>query len=198
MIDLIGAAIEISNWLTRHKIPHFFIGGLAAQYWGDARLTADVDLCAVIDPLNADAFVQDLLHDFRASPGAADAARHVQLLPLRSSTGVTIEIALGFSGFEKTASKRARRIEIAPGRRIPVCSPEDLIVYKIAANRPRDVEDVENIILRQQDRLDRRYIRRTLKDLQEVLDDPDCVHRFDAAWRKMVPRRKQPPKPKSR
>lgn len=198
MIDLIGAAIEISDWLTQHAIPHFFIGGVAVQHWGEPRLTADVDLCAAIDPAEADTLVRNLLMDFRAGADAADTARRFQLLPLRSSTGVTIEIALGFTGFEKTASTRAKTIEVAPGKTVPICSAEDLIVYKVAANRPRDVEDVEMVISRQQDRLDRRYIRRTLKDMQEPLDDPDCVRRFDAAWRKAFRRKRRPRYPEGR
>jgi len=187
LIDLIGAAIEISAWLTQHNVPHFFIGGLAVQYWGEPRLTADVDLCAVTDMSTADALVQGLLKDFDALPDAENTARHVQLLPLRSSTGVTIEVALGFTGFEKKASARARTIEVAPGKNIPVCSAEDLIVYKIIANRPRDIEDVDSIILRQQDRLDRRYIRNMLKDMEQLVEDAECVRRFDAAWGKAFP-----------
>jgi hypothetical protein len=188
MIDLIGAAIEISNWLTQHRVPHFFIGGLAVQRWGDPRLTSDVDLCAIIDPSETDDLVQRLLKDFNAKPGAAEVARRVQLVPLRSSTGVTIEVALGFSGFEKTALERATRKKVAPGKSIPVCSAEDLVVYKIIANRPRDIEDVKMVILRQQDRLDERYIRRTLKDMEELVEDTDCVRRFDAAWKNHGPK----------
>ena len=198
MIDLIGAAIEISDWLTEHGIPHFFIGGLAVQHWGEPRLTADVDLCAVTDPAETDALVQNLLKAFAARADAADTARRVHLLPLRSSTGVTIEIALGFTGFEKIAAKRAKRIEVAPGKSIPICSAEDLIVYKVVANRPRDVEDVEMVILRQQDRLDQRYIRRTLKEMEELADDPDCLRRFDVAWRKAFPGKRRPANPETR
>jgi len=187
LIDLIGAAIEISDWLTEHKVPHFFIGGLAVQYCGEPRLTADLDLCAVTDMPEADALVQGLLKDFDALPDARDAARDSQLLPLRSSTGVTIEVALGFTGLEKTVVERARTVEVAPGKSIPVCSPEDLIVYKIIANRPRDIEDVDGIILRQQGRLDPQYIRHLLRQVEPLVEDPDCVRRFDAAWGKAFP-----------
>ena len=187
MIDLIGSAVEISTWLTKHSVPHFFIGGLAVQYWGEPRLTADVDLCVAVEPEEADSLVEKLLKEFQPATAAArDIARRSLLLPLRSSTGVLVEVALGFSGFEKTAAGRTRRIEVAPGKRIPICSAEDLIVYKIMANRSKDIADIETILLRQGRRLDKKYIRNTLKLLEDVVDDPDLLGRFDRMWREAL------------
>jgi len=46
MIDPLEAAWEIHCFMTSHQIPYAIIGGLAVQYWGEPRLTGDVDITA--------------------------------------------------------------------------------------------------------------------------------------------------------
>ncbi|MDI3467219.1 MAG: hypothetical protein OJF50_006040 [Nitrospira sp.] len=48
---------------------------------------------------------------------------------------------------------------------------EDLIVHKMLAHRPRDIEDVRNVMLRQP-RPDLTYIRRWLTQFSQALAQP--------------------------
>ena len=49
---------------------------------------------------------------------------------------------------------------------------EDLVVHKVLAGRPRDLEDVRAIVLKKPD-LDRPFVHRTLQQFQEALSRGD-------------------------
>jgi hypothetical protein len=62
---------------------------------------------------------------------------------------------------------------------LPVISAADLVIHKILAGRPRDMEDAESIALRQGERLDRRFVRATLLELAAFLADDDLRRRVE-------------------
>jgi hypothetical protein len=61
---------------------------------------------------------------------------------------------------------------------IPVPTPEDLIILKAIAQRPRDLMDIEGILERHP-RLDTHRIRRVLSEFAEALDAPDILHELN-------------------
>ena len=54
-------------------------------------------------------------------------------------------------------------------------SAEDLIVTKILAGRPKDIEDIRSVMTAQTGRLIIDVVRRTLKMLEEALGVSDLV-----------------------
>jgi hypothetical protein len=56
-------------------------------------------------------------------------------------------------------------------------SPEDLIIHKVIAGRPRDLEDVKNILVKQVD-LDFVYVRKWLDEFDHSLGEK-FKERFD-------------------
>lgn len=62
---------------------------------------------------------------------------------------------------------------------VRLCSPEDLILYKLISTRPRDCDDIAGIVRRQGSALDTRYIEEVLLQFEEALDDSTLL----AAWR---------------
>ena len=72
------------------------------------------------------------------------------------------------------------RVQHVPfeGATIPVISAEDLTVFKVAFNRPKDWTDVEDMITVQGPRFDHAYARHWLADL--VGDDDPRYLRFVA------------------
>lgn len=68
------AASEIGHFLEERGIPYLIIGGLALQYWGEPRLTRDVDLTILVDP-------DQRLFPERAAPSKANSSKHHPLLP---------------------------------------------------------------------------------------------------------------------
>lgn len=60
-------------------------------------------------------------------------------------------------------------------------SPEDIVIQKIIAGRPRDLEDVKNILLKQGD-VDRTYVQRWLEEYAIALGQPLVCH-FEQLWK---------------
>jgi hypothetical protein len=76
-------------------------------------------------------------------PNALEFAIQSRVLLLRHETsGVPIDVSMGALPFEEMAIKRA--VQMAVGDfQIPVPTPEDLLVMKAIAHRPRDLADID-------------------------------------------------------
>jgi hypothetical protein len=85
---------------------------------------------------------------------------------------------------EEEALGRARTVEISAGVSLPVVSPEDLIVMKTFAGRPRDWLDVRTILIRQRGTLDWSVVQRALPELLELIEEPE-------RWDRLVGERDQ-------
>ena len=66
--------------------------------------------------------------------------------------------------------ERTRSVKMG-GADVRFASPEDLIVHKIFAGRPRDMEDVKAVMMKNED-LDLGYIRHWLREFTIATDRP--------------------------
>ncbi len=163
---------DVTRWLREERIPFAVIGGIAATFRGEARFTADVDVVIGVDLDGALRLLERLPKSVFQPlfPDVEEVLRKSFLLPLRHSiTHISVDIAVGLSGFEQQAISRATEIELPDGR-IPVVSAEDLILMKLLAGRPRDTDDVRNILLRQGPALDWNYLLEIGQQLQQAVD----------------------------
>ncbi len=182
-----AAAWEIHEFFQSLGLPHAVIGGLAVQWWGEPRVTKDVDLTVVV-PLDQPSrvFVQQVLDRFSARiDNALDFAQRSRVILITASNGCAVDISLGLPGYEDEVMQRAVEFELEPGKTIRVCSAEDLIIHKAIAGRPQDVRDVEGIVYRQRGQLDVAIIRRWLQAFAELLDNPEIIERFERPWRRI-------------
>ena len=69
----------------------------------------------------------------------------------------------------------------AGGKTLRIISAEDLIVHKCVAGRPRDLEDVERILLRQRGLLNLDYIGSWLAEFSSLVDTHDILSLFEKA-----------------
>lgn len=77
---------------------------------------------------------------------------------------------------------RASDYLIGEGHTLLTCSAEDLIVFKVFAGRPQDWLDVESILTRQGDQLDREQIREELDPLLALKEDLEASARLEALF----------------
>ena len=109
-------------------------------------------------------------------------AQRQRVLLLRHPNGAKTDIAMGAFPFEMSAVRRAKKVELAPGYRLHICSPEDLIVTKILAGRPKDIEDIRSVIHQRGASLDEARIREVLSLLEEALGQSDLLPVFEKEW----------------
>ncbi|ALA57271.1 nucleotidyltransferase [Nitrospira moscoviensis] len=98
------------------------------------------------------------------------------LLCLDPATGIRIDFIFSFTPYERQAIDRAARISISHAQ-VRFATPEDLIVHKMLAARPRDHEDVTGILLKQP-HLDLAYVRHWLVEFAAATSQP-LVKQFE-------------------
>jgi hypothetical protein len=90
-----------------------------------------------------------------------------------------LDVVLASPGLEEEFIRRAVRVDIG-GASIPVISPEDLVITKILAGRPKDLEDAWSVLERQRERIDLERIRSILATLEGALAQTDLLPAFEA------------------
>lgn len=175
IISSIGSALEGRN------IPYMLIGGQAVLLYGEPRLTRDIDVTLGVDVDK----LQDILSlagdlALKILPENVETfVNETMVLPLiHEETGIRIDFIFSFSPYEQLALGRARKIRILE-RDVYFASPEDVVISKIVAGRPRDMEDVSGIMLRMPD-IDIAYIQQWLNDFSAALGDDEIKKRLES------------------
>jgi predicted nucleotidyltransferase len=139
--------------------------------YGEPRLTRDVDITLGIGVDHLNALLQAIKKiPLRALPeDVASFVNETMVLPaIDESTGIRVDFIFSFTHYEAQAINRANAVKIL-GQEVFFASVEDLIVHKIFSGRPRDMEDVRVIVLRNQD-IDLRYIEDWLTEFDTAAD----------------------------
>ncbi len=178
---LVEAAREIQGFCESKDWRFCFIGGIAVQRWGEARLTRDADLTIFTGIGDEARYVDELLARFAARVDQARefALRHRVLL-LRATNGVPLDVSFGALAFEEQAVDGASMQEIVPGQRLRLASPGSLVVFKAFADRPQDWLDLEGIVVKSGPRIDWESVQEQLKVLLELKEDLSALDRLAA------------------
>jgi hypothetical protein len=105
-------------------------------------------------------------------PDALRALREQAMLFIQDAAGTRLDLLLADTPYDVQAIQRARIAEVEPGTAISVCSPEDLVIYKLVSTRLRDHEDAASVIRRQGDRLEDDYVLHWLRQFEQALEIP--------------------------
>jgi predicted nucleotidyltransferase len=146
------------------------IGGQAVLVYGVPRLTPDIEatlgarpdrLAEVLDLAKAQEW-RVLVHD------PEDFVHRTMVLPCSDSElRLRIDLMFSHSEYERQALERARRVPIGNAQ-VRYASLEDLVIHKIIAGRPRDLEDVRGILLKNP-ACQGAYIRHWLQEFDAAL-----------------------------
>jgi hypothetical protein len=107
---------------------------------------------------------------------------------VHQATGMPLDVVLAASGLEDDFLARAVEVDV-DGTIVPVIHLEDLIIAKILAGRPKDIEDVRNLWRVHCSTADRSRITHVLTTLEEALAQSDLVPAFEAIVEDQRPRR---------
>jgi hypothetical protein len=180
-------AVEMGLYLDQRDWPYCFIGGVAYQRWGEPRQTVDVDGVLFSGFGDEQKFAEALTSDFKSRiDDPVQFAIQNRILLLESSSGVGIDLSLGGLPYEERMISRSTDWDVPSHGRIKTCSADDLIVLKTVASRPQDWIDVEKVIIRQDNKLDRELIMKELQPLADLKEEPEIVKQLQRLFDKHV------------
>lgn len=181
-MSIVDTAAEITSFLDEQEIPYAVIGGLAVQYWGEPRTTNDIDIVVLLAPDKIESFFDAVIDKYR--PRLKDAvafAKTNRVLLVSGADGTPVDISMGIPGYEEEVIRRAVVVTLPNERTIRLISPEDLIIHKCIAGRPRDLEDIERILVRQKLTVDTDYIKQWLNEFAALVENREIVDVFENA-----------------
>ena len=184
--NLFESVVALQDRLRQAGILSAVVGGVAVGVWGEPRVTRDVDIKVLLGRDAAPRLLEAISPDYvplQADPLAA--LTRTGVLFVQDAQGTRLDLLLSDVSFDAEAIRRARDVTLQPGLVASVCSPEDLIVYKLISTRQRDHDDAESVVRRQGDALDDEYVLTWLRRFEQALDDSTLVaayHRMRAKW----------------
>ena len=178
MKDLFKEAAQFQFSIESEGLDFFFVGGIAVQVWGEPRLTLDIDLTVFTDLVEESKTVSRLLSICEprdmSREAAEDFSKISRMLLLRTDSGTDIDIMLGGISDISEELSRASMEPFTDEISLRVCSASTLVAMKTIAGRPKDIFDLESILIKQTD-LDWDYISDYLGHVQEYEDIRDKV-----------------------
>ncbi len=192
LAPLLVALHDLMAWWQAGPYQGLIIGGVAASLLGRPRATRDVDaLVLLAEDHWADFLNRGALFGFvpRRADALAFARQARVLLVQHCPSGIDIDIAFAALPFEQEALDRALEMQVG-GFTVPVPTPEDLIIMKAVAHRPRDWVDIE-AVLDAQPKLNLRRIRHWVRAFAEALEQPELSDDLEALLRRRRPRRRK-------
>lgn len=160
----------LATALDSRGLPYMVIGGQAVLLHGEPRFTKDIDVTLGVLPDRLPE-VLDLTRslDLRVLPeNPTEFVHRTYVLPcMHDESTLGVDFVFSFSPFEREAIGRGvvRRIDKVDVR---YASAEDLLIQKIVASRPRDLDDAKAIAFMNRD-LDDGRIKYWLKEFGELL-----------------------------
>ena len=168
-------------------MPWFLFGAQAAIVYGVARLTADVDVTARAPAGRpASAWVATIeQHGFDRRFTDPAFIEHSRVMPLvHQQTGLPVDIVLAGPGLEDEFLSRAVAHAI-DGVTVPVVEVSDLVILKVLAGRPKDLDDLATLLRVQRSTIDAARVRKVLGLLEQALGQSDLLPAFDDALRRI-------------
>ncbi len=165
--------LEMVGLCESFRLSYAILGGLAVRVHGIPRPTYDVDFeLTVSDRQLRDFFdAAEKLGYAVAAPyrtGWRDLVGGMPLVKLKTFMDgghtIDVDIFVNDSPFQASVMERRLRIQF-DNRQLWFVTPEDLILLKLLANRPRDHGDIADVLF-VQGQMDEAYLRKWASALQ--------------------------------
>jgi hypothetical protein len=166
---------SLQKLISRFNQEGVVIGGIAVSVLGNARFTEDLDAMFLLSTKDIARFLAEAKQE-GIEPrieNVAEFAKKSRVLLLRHiASGTDIDVSLGIMPFEQEMVERSSVQEFDDRLQVRLPTPEDLIIMKAIAHRPKDLEDIRTIVAKYP-ALDRRRIERWVKDFAELMETPE-------------------------
>lgn len=145
------------------------IGGQAVLAHGFTRLTDDIDITLGVAPEQLSQIIDVILEAGLVSLVDDAFVAETLVLPcIDKETDVRVDLIFSFAGYEREALKRVQKIDVG-AYSVGFASVEDVIIHKLVAGRPRDIEDVNQLLIRHAKTINRVYITGWLDSFSQLL-----------------------------
>ena len=163
----------------------YLFGAQVVAAYGVPRLSADVDVTVELAPDDPHRFARDMeVGGFTLRIDDPEFLRQTRVLPfVHAATGMPLDVVLAGSGLEEEFLGRAKTTNIG-GVDVALIDVADLVIAKILAGRPKDMEDARSLWRVHSSSADRRRVVRLLRLLEEALGQSDLVSGFEAITQK--------------
>lgn len=157
-------ARKLADALELAGIPYAVGGALAYGYWAPPRATNDVDLDIFLDENEIDRAFEAL-----ESTGATlDRSAARQMITTRCDfraelEGMRIDVFVAFARMHEGVRERRQRVPLR-GRDVWVLSAEDLLIFKMLFDRPKDWIDIEAMVAVRASNLDERLLQELFEE----------------------------------
>lgn len=169
-VEFLKRALEVLDTL---QLPYAIVGSWASGFWGDPRMTRDIDVVVRIGQQH----VPQLLACFPAPefyvsrPAMEEAIRtDGQFNVIHPTSGNKIDFMLARpDAWGDAQIARRQRVGIVPGREGYIAAPEDVILGKLLYYREggsdRHLSDIAGILTKSGDAVDRSYLETMVAQL---------------------------------
>ena len=176
---------HVIDVLERLQIPYMVVGGFAAIFYGEPRLTLDVDIVVDMKWHHIEPFVAAFpIPDYYVSEeGIRDSLqRRYPFNVIQPTTGAKVDLVpLPRDPFTRAAFQRRQRMEYdAAGHSATFITPADIVVAKLVAHRETESEkhlrDARGVLITQWGELNLEAVRRSarasgvLDQLEELVE----------------------------
>ena len=152
--------VRFADLLETRGLAYMIVGAVAVGAWGRPRATVDIDVTVLTDAAGLESIA-------RAAErlGLAVDRQWLEWNPLLQGLhlrltggGVIVDVMRPRDSHDEAALRRRRAVAI---ERHPLwfAAPDDLILMKLKAGRPRDFEDTVSLLAAAREALDEPYMR---------------------------------------
>ena len=159
----------------------YLFGAQAVVAHGVPRLSADVDVTLLLDPMEPERFASDMqAAGFELRVNDPEFVRVTRVMPfVHARTAMPLDVVLGGPGLEEEFQKGALHLSVGDAT-VPVIDVGDLLVAKVLAGRPKDLEDASALWRIHGERVDVGRIEGLLQLIEEALGQSDLLPAFRA------------------
>ena len=176
------SALEaLAGALNETRAPWMVIGGVAVIARGVKRMTTDLDVVVQGDAITLPVLMSRLAASKivgRIANAEAFARQNLVLLLRHQPSGVDLDVSLGWTEFEREAIEASSDAAFGTVR-APMAQPQDLVIFKVVAARPKDVEDATSLLVMHRS-IDLIEVRRRVAELAALAEDPSLVEALEA------------------
>lgn len=171
---------NIAKALDARKIPYMLIGGQAVLLYGRPRLTKDIDITLGVD-VDSYTKIEGLCNKLRLKiipKNPESFAEKTKVLPAEDvKSKIRVDFIFSYTPYEQQAIRRAKKVRIK-SYLVRFAAVEDVIIHKVFAGRPVDIEDVKSMLIKNKGKIDFNYTRKWLRKFSQVPGQEKIVEDF--------------------